>query len=253
MIEHTDEPRWLFVSDVDDTLLGDTAALTRLSAALKAVRHAITLVYNSSRPCASLRQTLKQQPQLCIPDYLVGAMGTEIEPGKNEKPVNAYARHLNQGWNRGKIEQLIQAMGLTPHPEEFQTRYKASYDAPDPASFLQVKQQLAAANLDAKIIYSGAKNLDIIPQNAGKGTAVSFLHQWLNIAPERVVVAGDSGNDIEMFRPPYKGIVVGNADAQLKALQGEGIYQATKHHAAGVLEGLAYWGVLKLSGGKNLC
>jgi hydroxymethylpyrimidine pyrophosphatase-like HAD family hydrolase len=64
-----------------------------------------------------------------------------------------------------------------------------------------------------------------------------------------VVVSGDSGNDVEMFVPPrdgspYRGIVVGNADADLKRLKGEHIYHAQAACAAGVLEGLRFWSVL---------
>jgi sucrose-phosphate synthase len=58
------------------------------------------------------------------------------------------------------------------------------------------------------------------------------------------VVAGDSGNDVEMFVAPFRGIVVGNADEDLKRLSGPHIYKAEKAHAAGLLEGLRYWGVL---------
>ena len=59
-------------------------------------------------------------------------------------------------------------------------------------------------------------------------------------------MAGDSANDLDMFVAPFKGIVVGNAEAVLRdlATQHEYIYQARATHAAGVLEGLRYWGVV---------
>jgi hydroxymethylpyrimidine pyrophosphatase-like HAD family hydrolase len=59
-----------------------------------------------------------------------------------------------------------------------------------------------------------------------------------------VVVAGDSANDLDMFVLPFKGIVVGNAEPALRQLASENIYQAGGRYAAGVLEGLHYWGVL---------
>lgn len=59
------------------------------------------------------------------------------------------------------------------------------------------------------------------------------------------MVAGDSGNDLEMFAAPYKGIIVANAAAELKQKQGDRIYHAQAAHATGVLEGLRFWQVVQ--------
>lgn len=66
----------------------------------------------------------------------------------------------------------------------------------------------------------------------------------MNIPGQQVVVSGDSGNDVDMFIPPFRGIIVGNADADLRVLAGPHVYQAQARYAAGVLEGLQHWGVL---------
>ena len=57
-----------------------------------------------------------------------------------------------------------------------------------------------------KLYDSGGRNLDIIPRTAGKGAVIRFLHQWLSIPASQVIVAGDSGNDVDMFVPPFRGI-----------------------------------------------
>jgi sucrose-6F-phosphate phosphohydrolase len=240
----TQPDRWLFVSDVDDTLLGDDAALACLSEALQAASHKLTVVYNSSRPCVSLRSTLTNVPHILTPDYLVGAMGTEIQEGESGKPITGYTRRLSRGWRRDQINAIMEEMGFRAHSSEYQTAFKASYDVPDAALYAQVLHRLEAARIDAKVIYSGGKNLDIIPRLAGKRTAIEYLRQWLQISPERVVVAGDSGNDLEMFVSPYRGIVVANAAPELKKLRGDHIYHAQSAYAGGVLEGLRFWGVL---------
>lgn len=240
----TEHERWLFVSDVDDTLTGDDDALGELMAALGAARERLVLAYNSSRPCASLRETFQEKPQMLTPDFLVGAMGTEIEDGVSGEVVAAYSARLENGWRRDRIRTLMETMPFTPHPEAFQTRFKASYDVPAEDAYHQVLARLQAEGIDAKVVYSGGKNLDIIPRAAGKAAVIDYLRQSLQVLPERVAVAGDSGNDLDMFVDPYKGIVVANADPELKALQGRNIYQARARHAAGVLEGLRYWGVL---------
>ncbi len=235
--------KWLFVSDVDDTLLGDDAALQKLMVALAAAPH-VTVAYNSSRPCASLRQSLAENLTLRPPDFLIGALGTEIENGRSGEPVTAYSQHLSPGWQRNQVDQLMRGLGFVPHDGRYQTPYKASYDIPGPEAYRQAQDALQAALLPAKTIYSMGKNLDVIPQSAGKGAVIQFLHQWLDIPANHVVVAGDSGNDVDMFLAPFRGVVVGNADADLKARQADHIYHAQAAYAAGVLEGLTYWGVV---------
>jgi len=236
--------QWLFVSDVDDTLLGDDAALTHLGEALQAASDKLITVYNSSRPCVSLRQTLATVPDLPLPNYLVGAMGTEIQVGVSGESLPDYNQHLSQGWNRDRIAAIMNDMGFIAHIPEYQTLFKASYDAPEAASYSQVLDRLRAEGLNAKVIYSGGKNLDIIPEPAGKGSVIEYLRRQLRIDAEQVVVAGDSGNDLEMFVVPYRGIVVANAAPELKQLQGDHIYHAQSAYAAGVLEGLRFWQVL---------
>ncbi len=240
----TDNNRWLLVSDVDDTLLGNNQALADLAKAFLENNDHLVVAYNSSRPCASLRHTLQENPVLPTPDFLIGAMGTEIQRGESGQPLTNYTQYLGQNWQRDHIAELAKDLGLQPHPDEYQTPLKASYDAPDRKTYRRVVNRLEEAGLKAKVIYSGETNLDIIPAQAGKGNVIKYLRQRLEIEADHVAVAGDSGNDLEMFVAPYRGIVVGNADADLKAKEGDHVYHADAAHAAGVLEGLRYWQVL---------
>lgn len=240
-----EDQRRLLFSDVDDTLTGDEVALQQLMAALAEAAGRVIVAYNSSRPCASLRRTLAELPLLRLPDYLVGALGTEIEAGRSGEPLAEFGRQfLRQGWERERVHALALELGFRLHPDEFQTPFKASYDVPGREAVEQVQRELEARKIAARIIYSGGHNLDFIPLSAGKQAPIDYLRQLLGVRPERVVVAGDSGNDVDMFVPPYRGIIVGNADPDLRELQGEGFYHAQARHAGGVLEGLRYWGVV---------
>lgn len=235
---------WLFVSDVDDTLLGDDPALTALAAAPRPARERVVVAYNSSRPCASLRRSLAEVSALPPPDYLIGALGTEIEAWPSGARLGEHSLGLRAGWQREAIAALMSRLGFEAHAEEVQTPYKASYGVSGEAQVRLAREQLAATGLGAQVIFSGGKNLDLIPVNAGKGHAAEYLRRRLGIRAESVVVAGDSGNDRDMFCGPFKGIVVGNAEAALRSLSGGNLYQARAAHAAGVLEGLKHWAVL---------
>lgn len=237
--------RFLFVSDMDDTLLGDDMALGKLADALMAVREQIVIVYNSSRPCASLRESIAQNNNLLKPDYLIGALGTEIEQFTTGKTISAYSLKLTEGWRRDEIAALMERLGFAAHAAEFQTAFKASYHVPGVDQYQHVLEHLREAGLDAKVIFSSNKNLDIIPPGADKGKAVIFLHKMLQFRADQVVVAGDSANDREMFLHTFKGILVGNADEALKSLSSPQIHHAASSCAAGVLEGLRHWGVVR--------
>ncbi len=236
---------WLFVSDVDDTLLGDDGALATLAAELEPRPHGLVVAYNSSRPVASLRRSLDEHPALPLPDYLIGALGTEIELGAQAEGVAEFAAELSEGWDRARVVEIAQDLNLQPHRDEFQRPFKASYDVDGYDDYREVLRRLESVGLNVSVIYSGRTNLDVIPQAAGKGNAIRFLQRHLRVPGEQVVVAGDSGNDLTMFVEPFRGIVVGNADPELKALIGPSIYHATANFAAGVLEGLRYWHVLE--------
>lgn len=234
---------WLLVSDVDDTLLGDDVALTAFAQELQANRENIIFILNSSRPCASLRRSIRQNPFIPPPDYIIGALGTEIESGSAGPPISEYTATINLGWHRDSIAALMAELGLEAHPDEFQTTLKASYTVTGHRQYQQVLQHLDQRDMDVKVIFSGNTNLDIIPRQAGKGTAIEYLRGMLGVDHQRVVTAGDSANDLDMFTPPNKAIIVANAEPSLKALKGEHIYQAKAKYAAGLVEGLRYWAV----------
>ena len=98
-------------------------------------------------------------------------------------------------------------------------------------------------------LWSSGKDLDILPAAAGKGKAIRFLLRFLDLEPQQVITAGDSGNDRSMLEEFERGIVVANAQPELKKLKEDvtsnsKLYFAHRSYAAGVAEGLRYFGVL---------
>jgi hydroxymethylpyrimidine pyrophosphatase-like HAD family hydrolase len=100
---------------------------------------------------------------------------------------------------------------------------------------------MAALGQSATLIYSSNRDLDVLPADAHKGAAAAFLARTWKIDPRRVIVAGDSGNDASMFLMGYRGIIVGNAQPELRAVAAPFLYHAQLPYAAGVLEGIRHW------------
>jgi len=97
------------------------------------------------------------------------------------------------------------------------------------------------------VIYSSARDLDVLPLTANKGNALRWICQRLGIELNEVVVCGDTGNDSSMFIVPgVRGIAVGNAEAELlEAVRRTDAYLAKGECAAGVMEGLKAFGVIE--------
>lgn len=68
--------------------------------------------------------------------------------------------------------------------------------------FAYVTPSFHSPQLNAKLIYSGGYDLDVLPERAGKGQALAYLMRRLQEAghpPKHVLACGDSGNDAELF------------------------------------------------------
>ncbi len=243
----------LFVTDLDNTLVGDAPALQVLNDWLDRSRqdHDVKIVYATGRSLNSYRM-LAASAQLLPPDALVSAVGTEIYLDcENIWP--AWQQHISPGWQRSKIVEVATHFAdLKLQPVGDQGEFKASYYLSEAAAIEiipRLRQELKQNNIVAEIVYSGQKDLDIIPKNGNKGSAVQFLRNyWLIDAPS-TMVCGDSGNDISLFSYDLEyGVLVGNAHQELKLWYEmnatERHYLASANCSGGIIEGLRYFGFL---------
>lgn len=246
---------FLFVSDLDNTFVGDDDALVELQQQLSEHRktYGTKIVYATGRSPVLYRQ-LKAEKSLIDPDALVTSVGTEIYPNDaSDTPDAEWSQILSEGWNREAIVATCADLAeLQPQPDTEQRPFKVSYFLSETAAKTvvpQLESRLSAQGLSVKIVYSGGKDLDVLPIKGNKGLAMQFLAQRWGIKSDRTVACGDSGNDVALFSVgDERGILVGNARPELLAWHQSNasphLYLAKAHCAGGILEGLRYFGFI---------
>ncbi|VEP13328.1 Sucrose phosphatase [Hyella patelloides LEGE 07179] len=246
---------FLFVTDIDNTLIGDDRALKHLSQELAQHRqkYGTKIVYATERTLFSYG-ILAKDKSLLIPDALLTSVGTEIYfDAQTKTPDIQWSKILAQGWDRNKIVEIAsQFPTLQSQPKSEQNPFKISYYLAKSVAEVTMRQLdtvLEAAGFELKFIYSSEQDFDILPRNGDKGLAVKFLRKKWQISSESTVTCGDCGKDIDLFRGTEKGIIVGNAKSELlhwyKENKCRSLYLAQTSCANGVLEGLKYFGFLK--------
>jgi sucrose-6-phosphatase len=241
----------LLITDLDHTLVGNEKSLDLLNRVLDRSRQTLgtRIVYATGRSRASYQELVTTQ-QLLIPDALIAAVGTEIYLDAAETPDPEWANKLSLNWHREEVVAIASRFAdLESQPPSEQRPFKVSYYlSPSVVAAVvpQLQALLAQQGLDAEVIYSGSKDLDILPRGGDKGTAVQFLRDRWQLDPVQTVVCGDSGNDISLFKYGIeRGIIVGNAQSELRLWNElhpvNYHYLAVADYAAGILEGLKYF------------
>ncbi len=232
------------ISDIDNTLIGDKPSLVALGGWLTQQQGQLVFGVATGRPLESAVNILKRH-QVRTPDVIISSVGTEIHYGKRLVPDLGWAAHIRYLWRRDALaEALAEYPQLKLQQPENQREFKLSYVvSPKSMPPIEALQQfLHQKKLHAQLIYSHDEFLDVLPIRASKGHAIRyFAYKW-GLPVARCIVAGDSGNDVEMLMGDTLAIVVGNHSQEIAHLrQGTQIYFAQQHYAAGILEGIAHY------------
>ncbi|MHA4844000.1 HAD-IIB family hydrolase [Flavitalea antarctica] len=183
---------------------------------------------------------LLDDPFIPKPDFIICDVGATIVNGYTLDPIEPIQQEIEKKWpGHIEIRQAVRDFAGLKYQEVPQQR-RCSFYASDEYVIKGVRE--AAENLNCDVIYSAGKFLDILPKGVNKGSTLRLLINFLQADPDTTLVAGDTLNDLEMFKCGFNGVVVGNAEGELieavsmlprshisKEIGAGGILEAIKH------------------------
>jgi hydroxymethylpyrimidine pyrophosphatase-like HAD family hydrolase len=242
---------FLLAADLDGTLLGDETGEAWLKAFAQKYTSAFRLVYVTGRYRFSVLQ-LVEAGRLPPPDYICSDVGSELFDLNDPQNIlgQKYAAQVSPDWNIESIYALGEGDGVWR--QDFpngQPRFQAGFFWDGSPETLEAFYARMGNHDNYHIYPSYGEYIDVLPAPIGKGNTVRFLQKELGVDASRVVVAGDSGNDRQMFETGFKGIVPVNALEELKAVASQPWhYHSLLPAARGVLDGLRHFGFIEVDG-----
>jgi len=239
---------FLLAADIDGTLLGDEQGAEWLKAFSRSFSSNLFLALVTGRSLPSIL-TLLSEDRLPQPNFICFDVGTELLDCNDPENVlgKKYAAQVSQDWDLEMI--YARGIGEGVWKQDFpegQPRFQAGFDWDGRTQTLAAFNYRLLPFQEYEILPSYQRYIDVIPLPLGKGKVVQFLQQELGLDSERVIVAGDAGNDRQMFATGFKGILPSNALDELKnAACSPWHYQSPFPAARGVLDGLKYFGFIE--------
>lgn len=225
----------LLATDLDGTFVGDKAGLKNLLSHYETHKELISLAYITGRHRASAAKLIYEE-SLPIPDLLITDVGTVIYAGSHFLEDEEWKKKMTTEWYPDEILKLANNIaGLTCQNLPDKRRVSFYSEGTFPAKALEAK--LLKNHIPHTFIFSSDRDVDILPRGGGKGEALKFAIKKYVEKEANILVAGDSGNDLDMLMAGYPAVIVSNARAELAEIEGnDKLFRANYPYAQGILE-----------------
>ena len=242
-----EHPELVLVMDLDGTLLGGSLRQRqRLYGWLQERREGVLQIFSTGRDRAAVRSLLAGAHGLPppAPHLVIGDVGCTVACGLSLETVPIAVDPIEAQWQAIKplLAGCLEGVaGLSPQLHGVERRYAFNYE---PRVFdTAILGRLESLGVDC--LLSDERFLDVLPAGVNKGTTLLRLLDLLDLPTAKVITAGDTLNDLAMFRTGLRGVMVGNAEAKLRALHPElaNVYLAEAHGCGGIAEGLRHFGL----------
>ncbi len=237
--------KMILATDLDGTFLSPDAngAASDLYKIIREYREEIVLIFVTGRGHESILPLLDDS-SLPIPDYIIADVGATILKRNQGAfvPVMPLQSEIAEKWPGREIilHALRDVVGLHLQEVPQERRCSFYYDNPEIIAELDV----IGKTLGLSVLSSAGKYLDFLPMDVSKGNSLKQLLHIEGFSEEKVLVAGDTLNDLSLMYTGYKGVVVNNGELALKkavAAQ-SAIYLAKEQGPDGILEAVYHHG-----------
>ncbi len=231
----------LLATDLDHTLVGRKEELQELLALLQPEAGRTALIYVTGRHAGSVQELMAAE-QLPIPNFVISDVGTAVWHMPDWQEDVQWRNRMEADWQPDRIKECaasFPALQLQNLPDDRRVSFTTDGDEGSVRQFQEALQHLGIRH---EFIYSSGHDIDVLPAGAGKGNALDFV--LTNYAPPEVnlLVAGDSGNDIDMLDRDWPAVIVGNAHSELKAIPDRpNLFRADRHCAGGICDAWHYF------------
>lgn len=237
----------LLATDLDGTFLaGDPAARKRLYHLVDA-HPGVQLAWVTGRGREAILPLLAD-PGLPMPAYVICDVGATVLRTADMQPVQPLQSRIEARWpGEHAVADAMRRFPMLVRQEVPQERRCSYYCHPEHLSAIRTDVEAAAASLGCEVLYSADRYLDILPRDTRKGSTLRALVEELEVPPARVLVAGDTLNDLSMYGEGFPGVCVGESEpALLDATAGlERVLHADAPGCGGILQAMAHFDLLE--------
>ncbi len=208
---------FVLATDLDGTFLGGSEAERKqFYRWIEAHRDRVGLIFVTGRDPGFVSNLTRKQG-VPRPDFAVADVGTTIASvGADHTltPIAELEAEIAEAWGNagGRVQAMLHgAPGLRLQSTGF--RHRVSYDM-DPDQFdAGVLDRISDLGLD--VLTSDNRFLDVLPKDVSKGPSLLRLLAHLGVPNDKVLVAGDTLNDLSMLAMGLPAVAVGGSEPAL--------------------------------------
>lgn len=240
------DPRLILATDLDGTFLAGSSEDRYRLYRLVDQHPEIRLIWITGRGLEAVMPLLTD-PSLPRPDYLVCDVGATVVDGKTLQPLQPLQSVIDARWPGDQIVAAVMRRFPELQRQDVPQERRCSYFC-DPATLAPLRSEIekTAQELDCAVLYSADRYLDILPPKTDKGRTLTALASMLGLPRERVLVAGDTLNDLSMYVAGFRGVCVGESEPALTDATGSlsDVLHATAPGCGGILQAIKHFRLL---------
>jgi len=240
--------KMILATDLDGTFLSPVSSDSSpdLYKTIRDHRKEILLIFVTGRGYESILPLL-DDASLPVPDYIIADVGATILKMNQGTfvPVMALQGEIAEKWPGREV--ILNALsGITGlQLQEVPQERRCSFFYENPEILPEVES--VGKKLGLTVLYSADKYLDFLPLGVSKGNSLKLLLESEGLPEAKVLVAGDTLNDLSLMQTGYRGVVVNNGEPALKkaVASHSTIFHAKETGPSGILEAMYFHGFNK--------